>query len=149
MLDPKSFIFLVIAFVAVLATGCASAPPEVKLVRGKVTYNGEPLAKADLEFTPETDLALGGFGGQTDSEGAYHIELGKGTGKNARPGRFLVLISKGSSKVTGIDPTEGGTYGILPEKYAIKSSTPFHIEIAAGENELKTLNLEGPPLKKK
>jgi hypothetical protein len=47
-----------------------------------------------------------------------------------------------------INPAEGGTYGILPHRYAIKTSTPFHIEIAAGENELDTFNLEGPPLKK-
>jgi hypothetical protein len=148
MLDPKRFIFLVIAFVAVLAAGCASAPAEVKIVRGKVTYNGEPLAKADLEFTPETDLTLGAFTGQTDSEGAYDIALGKETGKYAKPGKFVVLISKGSSKAMVLMPGEGGTYGILPEKFAIKSSTPFHIELAAGVNELETLKLEGPPLKK-
>ena len=148
MLYTNRFSFLLAAFAAVFAAGCASSPPEVKIVRGKVTYNGEPLAKADLEFTPEIDLSLGAFGGQTDSEGAFDIELGKGTGKHAKPGRYLVLISKGSSKTTGIMPGEGGTYGILPEKYAIKGSTPFHLEIVAGVNELETLNLEGPPLKK-
>jgi hypothetical protein len=148
MFDPKRFLFLVIALVAVLAAGCASAPPEVKIVRGKVTYNGAPLAKADLEFTPETDLTLGAFMGQTDSEGAYDIALGKGTGKNAKPGKFVVLVSKGSSTAGGVNPAEGGTYGILPQQYAIKSSTPFHIELAVGINELETLKLEGPPLKK-
>jgi hypothetical protein len=148
MLYAKKIPFLPVALVALLAAGCASSPPEVKIVRGKVTYNGEPLAHADLEITPETDLNLGAFGGQTDSEGAFDIELGKGTGRHAKPGKFLVLITKGSSKITGIMPGAGGTYGILPEKYAIKSSTPFHIDLAVGINELETLKMEGPPLKK-
>src|SRR5262245_10553192 len=92
---------LPLAAVALLAAGCGS---RLSTVKGKVLYNGEPLAGADLEFKPESDLTLGSFGGQTDSEGHFEIKIGKGTGMNAKPGRYVVLITKG--KAIGMPPPD-------------------------------------------
>jgi hypothetical protein len=160
---------LLLAVIALLAAGCGQ--PGVSLVKGKVLYNGEPLAGADLEFKPESDLTLGACGGQTDSAGAFEIKVGKGTGQNAKPGRYVVLVSKG--RTIGLPPPDasgndeegikalmkagpgravagggGAAAGILPEKYGSSATTPFKVELSEGVNDLNPFRLEGPPLKK-
>jgi hypothetical protein len=160
------------AVVALLAAGCSGQA--VKSVKGKVTYNGEPLAGAELEFVPQSDLTIGGFGDSTDADGTFEIRIGKGTGRNARSGSFVVLVTKG--KGIGITPPDnyatmtpeererammkatapgavsatGSTagVGVLPAQYSNKSTTPFHFDLAEGENDIGTLKLTGPPLKK-
>jgi len=155
------------AVLALLAAGCSGSP--VSVVKGKVLYNGAPLSGADLEFKPETDLTLGSFGGQTDSDGSFEIKIGRGTGMNAKPGRYVVLITKG--KPIGLPPPDarlseeervkalmemgpggpgagGANAGILPVKYAGAASTPFKVEISVGMNDLNPFRMEGPPLKK-
>jgi hypothetical protein len=160
------------AAIALLAAGCSK--PGVSIVKGKVFYNNQPLSGAELEFKPETDLTLGAFGGQTDAEGNFEIKLGKGTGMNARPGKFVVLITKGRSitmmmpppdtsgmsemdrtaalmKAGPVGPGTGNKaaqYGILPQKYASPSTSPFKVEISEGTNDLNPFRLEGPPLRK-
>lgn len=158
--------------ILLLASGCSGGG--VSKVKGQVFYNGEPLSGADLEFRPETDLALGSFGGQTDPEGRFDIKVGKGTGMFAKPGRFVVLVTKG--KLIGAPPVEaasaaandeervkalmeagpggpatqgGGGSGILPAKYGSAGTTPFKVEISPGENDLNPFRMEGPSLKKK
>src|SRR5215475_3862602 len=98
-LTPK---LLLPGMLVLLAAGCSGSP--VSTVKGKVLYNGAPLSGADLEFKPETDLTLGSFGGQTDSDGSFEIKFGRGTGMNAKPGRFVVLITKG--KPIGMPPPD-------------------------------------------
>jgi len=147
------------------------------MVKGKVTYNGEPLVSADVEFVPKTDLSIGGFMAQTEPDGTFEVKLGKGTGRYAWPGSFVVLITKGSARASGMPPPEdlaglseedrtmalmkGGPgvgkvgkasstsyHGILPERYSNKTSCPFKFELSEGPNDIGTLKLDGPPLKK-
>jgi hypothetical protein len=155
------------AAVALLAAGCSR--PGVSTVKGKVLYNGEPLAGADLEFKPESDLTLGACVGQTDSDGTFEIKVGKGTGQNARPGRYVVLVTKG--KTIGLPPPDAslseeervkalmsagpggpgaskGAVGILPERYGSAATTPFKVELSDGANDLNPFRMEGPALKK-
>src|SRR6266851_3990547 len=160
---------LVLAAIVLLTSGCSEAG--VTMVKGKVLYNGEPLADGELEFRPEKDLTLGSFGGATDSDGRFEIKIGKGTGMNAKPGRFVVLITKG--KGIGISPPDAhlseeervkalmqmgpggpgiggkGASGILPERYSNAATTPFKVEISDGANDLNPFRMEGPPLKRK
>jgi hypothetical protein len=159
---------LALAALSLLAAGCSDGG--VRLVKGKVLYNGAPLSGADLEFRPESSLSLGSFGGQTDSEGHFEIKLGKGTGMNARPGRFVVLITKGKGiglpepdanlseeervkalmeAGPGGPGSTAGAVGLLPARYASASSTPFKVEISDGVNDLNPFQMEGPALKKK
>src|SRR5947208_14415308 len=94
---------LFLGAIALFAVGCSGA--SVGLVKGKVFYNNEPLSGAELEFKHEKDLALGAFGGQTDAQGNFEIKIGKGTGMNAKPGRYAVLITKGKA-VAGPPPSD-------------------------------------------
>jgi hypothetical protein len=169
MMQPLTRKLFLPAAIALLAAGCSGEG--VSTVKGTVFYNGEPLAGADLEFKPESDLTLGAFGGQTDSEGRFEIKLGKGTGQNAKPGRYVVLITKG--KTIGLPPPDaamneeervkalmaagpGGpgtrgsaATGILPARYSSSATTPFKVEISSGANDLNPFRMDGPPLKKK
>jgi len=165
-LTPKLLVPLALAL---LVTGCSSGSG-VGRVKGQVFYNDQPLPGADVEFRPESETSLGSFGGQTDGEGHFDIKIGKGTGMNAQPGRYVVLISKG--KIMGVPApaaavneeervkslmetgpggpgaTGQGGVGILPVKYGRASSTPFKVEISTGVNDLNPFRMEGPPLKK-
>jgi hypothetical protein len=157
------------AAIALSAAAC-SGQDGVSLVKGKVLYNDQPLAGAELEFKPEKDLTLGSFGGATDADGRFEVKIGKGTGMNARPGRFVVLITKGKSmaamppeaatneeeRVIALmqigpgGPGEAGRgMGVLPAKYASAASTPFRVEISDGANDLNPFRLNGPALKKR
>lgn len=164
----RHFLFLT-ALVLLAAAGCSGASPIT--VKGKVLYNGEPLAGADLEFVPEQDMKLGSFGGQTEPDGRFEIKIGKGTGMNAKPGRFVVMITKG--KGIGLPPPDAAmndeervkammaagpgaptqvgsaAAGILPLKYASASTSPFKVDISDGANDLNPFKMDGPPLKKK
>ena len=42
-----------------------------------------------------------------------------------------------------------GGQGILPAKFASVSTTPFHVDISEGVNDLNPFRLDGPALKKK
>jgi len=166
--------FPAVAVFALLAAGCSSYS-SVKLVKGKVTYNNDPLGGADLEFVPKSDLTLGSFGAQTEPDGTFAVKLGKGTGRNARPGDFIVLVTKGKgagmpspdvigglndqerekilmkaqASLVGVPGGSSASQGLLPERYGSKASSPFKFNISEGENDLDTLKLDGPPLKKK
>jgi hypothetical protein len=158
---------LILLALALLVTGC-SGGSDVGRVKGQVFYEGDPLPGADVEFRPESDQTLGAFGGQTDSEGRFDIKIGKGTGMNAKPGRYVVLVAKG--RIMGITPEAAATeeervkalmdmgpggpgrskggVGILPAKYGQPNTTPFKVDISTGLNDLNPFRLEGPPLKK-
>jgi hypothetical protein len=163
------------AALALLVAGCSSYS-SVKMVKGKVTYNGDPLGGADLEFVPKNDLSIGSFTSQTDPDGTFEVKLGKGTGRNARPGEFVALVTKGKAGGTGMPSPDvigglseeerlkvlmkagpgatapsgsSGSQGLLPERYGSKASSPFKFTLSEGENDLGTLKLDGPPLKKK
>jgi hypothetical protein len=159
------------AAIVLLAAGCSGGGGSVNMVKGKVLYNGEPLAGADVGFTPESDLTLGSFGGQTDKEGRFEVKIGKGTGMNAKPGRYAVLITKGAG--IGLPPPDArvseeervkalmqvgpggpgaggaGAHGILPARYSSLATTPFKVDISDGPNDLNPFMMDGPPLKKK
>jgi hypothetical protein len=169
-------LLLLPAALVLLTTGCSK--PGVSVVKGKVYYNNQPLSGAEVEFKPETDMTLGAFIGQTDADGNFEIKLGKGTGMNARPGKFVALITKGRSVVGMMPPPDApgmteeqrikammeagpvppsgagrsgvntAAYGILPIKYSTPSQSPFKVEISEGMNDLNPFRLEGPPLKK-
>ncbi len=162
---------LLLGALALFVVGCSQSG--AGLVKGKVFYNDEPLAGADLEFKPEQDMSLGAFGGQTDGQGNFEIKIGKGTGMNAKPGRYVALISKGKTAdmpppdapmteeervqalmKMGPGPGPGGRAlgkgsagGMLPAKYASASTSPFKVDIGEGVNDLNPFRLQGPPLR--
>jgi len=158
--------------IALLATGCTDSS-RVRKVTGKVTLDDVALAGADVQFVPASpeDLHQGTFGNLgkgTDAEGKFEIVLGPATGMNAQPGRFKVLVTKGSSNAApppgelneedfikakmkvgpGADPKAGpkgnpsSNRNSLPPIYAEPRTSPFTFDVTDGDNDVGTLKLK-------
>jgi hypothetical protein len=135
--------------------GCSSSPT-VKIVTGMVKMNGAPVQGAHVRFVPKEDLTLGEFGGYTRADGTFSIRLG-GPGKVAKPGLYVVLITRGESiGVTGAPKTEEelreamkttapkySPAGALPEMFSDRRTSPFEVEIKDGTTNLEPFDL-GP-----
>jgi hypothetical protein len=153
-------VLLFLAFACTfLPLGCAESG--VRQVSGTITLDDAPLAGADVTFEPANpgDLHLGAFGGQTGPDGKFQITLGPGTGRNAQPGRFVVLVTKGAGVVLPVpDAGEeertkelmkrtapGLSRGTLPGVYADRDRSPFRADIRNGVNEVGPFHLQSRP----
>lgn len=152
-----SLCFLV---VGLLLTGCGSGGDKVQTnkVKGKVTYNGSPVAGATVTFSPQekgTPAALG----ITDAQGVYTLTT-YDSGDGAAAGLYKVLVYKVSqaeapaSNAPAHDPTGAGgpsappahsgskagqkkaSGSLLPEKYAKVDTTPINKNVVGGDNEI-------------
>jgi uncharacterized protein (TIGR03067 family) len=100
-------------------------------VVGKVTLNGQPLAKATVEFVP---LDKGGQRamGTTDENGDYKLTTG-GKKEGVVPGKYRVVISK---KVGG--------KSILPARYGPGGKDTITFEVPRGGTDKANLDLKSP-----
>ncbi len=115
-----------------LASGCSrSDRPTLGKVRGKVTMDGKPLARALVGFQPK------GKGresiGPTDAEGnyelKYNLELaGAGVGENR------VRISTQHS----MDPRSE----TVPRKYSDPQNSTLHYDVKPGDNNDVNFDLQ-------
>lgn len=128
-----SFLMVAIA----MSSGCESKPKAIYgtlglvSVSGRVTFDGQPLAKAVITFDDAQD---GTFSyGQTDSNGNYKLRLDSDM-MGVKPGKKIVRISTtrkilglNSSEEGGESNSEGGTAKpespkeLVPDKYYKKS----------------------------
>jgi hypothetical protein len=81
---------------ALLLLGCAKGGPKVVPVSGRVTLDQQPLANADVTFSPES--GAGGSGsldssGQTDEQGNYSLKMIQDRRNGAVVGTHKVRIS--------------------------------------------------------
>ena len=148
--------------VGLLLTGCNSGEGRVQTykVKGKVTYNGAPVASATVTFAPQekgTPTAMG----ITDGQGMYTLTT-YDSGDGAGAGLYKVLVYKkdqsapSTPNVPAHDPTGAGPSGspshsgpkggqkkaggsLLPEKYMKADTTTLSKNVVGGENEI---NLE-------
>lgn len=115
----------VVALAAILA-GCDSKPA-LPPVTGVVTYGGQPLAGANVLFTPEKGIASGAT---TGPDGRFELQANDGR-KGAEVGKHRVSVVRPSPEVP---PPMGGESGPppLPEP-----PLEHHVELevtAEGEN---------------
>jgi hypothetical protein len=108
---------------AVLAAGCGESGADLAPVSGRVTYDGKPLAGAQLMFQPE------GIGspsyGSADPAGRYELGYKRGV-KGAMLGRHLVRIQ--------MDPGASAPNGdkSLPARYNVQ--TELRRDVVPGGN---------------
>ena len=97
MRRPSRLNSLILATAVLAAAGCGGAdgeadrPPRLP-VTGTVTYNGAPLADAQITFNPETAGGTAAFA-RTDAEGHYELTSFE-TGDGAVAGNYIVTIEK-------------------------------------------------------
>ena len=113
---------LVVPLLLMSVSGChRSTRPDLGLVHGRVTLDGNPLADAIVTFTPEgrgrNSTAF------TGSDGTYSLNYIRDI-QGAAVGWHTVRISTGDIRT--------GKPELAPERYNTKSR--LRIEVVAGEN---------------
>jgi len=101
-------------------------------VKGTVTFQGSPLAEADVAFTPKGGRPATG---RTDTAGQFTLTTFK-TNDGAMIGEHTVTVCKHVKK----DPNATGAYfdyvQVTPEKFGRPSESPLRADVtASGANE--------------
>ena len=115
-------------FAMMLATfllGCGGDHPEVGSVKGKVTLDGSPLAKARVMFQPSPGRASSGT---TDDQGSYSLDYLDGV-KGAIIGQHKVIIR---TEIPGEDGQPPIQKEVLAKRY--HDQTVLTAEVKAGSN---------------
>jgi hypothetical protein len=129
-----------------LSIGCGdSGPkrPKTYPVRGTVTYNGEPVVDANLNF--QLAVGSGNAFAKTDSEGKYELMTFE-HGDGAVPGDYRVSITKYESppppparpSMAGYVPpprrAAAFSKNLLPRKYSNAAHSGLTAKVVAGRN---------------
>jgi hypothetical protein len=96
-------------------------------VNGKVTVDGKALKQGSVAFWPNKDKGNNSpfeAGGQIGEDGSYEM-FTKGK-PGVPPGHYKVTIMA-QSTADSTNPTKAKL--LVPEKYTVKESTPFLIEV--------------------
>jgi hypothetical protein len=136
--------------IAAAICGCGSGHPNVVPVSGAVTYQGQPVSGAQVNFmAPGAARAAYGV---TDAEGKFRLST-FGTDDGALIGSHIVTVAKPTETVTGAgmsaDDPDGGYAAAmaqaakspavkseLPDKYANAQTSGLTAEVTqAGPNE--------------
>ena len=115
-----------------LIVGCGRGTPLTMPVKGIVTFQGSPLAEADVAFTPKGGRPATG---RTDAAGRFTLTTYK-TNDGAMNGQHTVTVCKHVKK----DPNATGAYfdyaQVTPEKFGRPNESPLRAEVtASGPNE--------------
>jgi hypothetical protein len=107
--------------------GCGQGGPPMGKVSGTITLDGEPLANADVEFTPQFDGASPSYG-DTDANGQYDLVFSRSR-KGAWVGKHTVRIMPSLTDANGddIEPTYK-----LPARYNAKSELTAEVPKGGG-----------------
>jgi len=150
MRDVFSFGLVLIALAAVC--GCAGdGKISTNIVEGTVTFNGQPLVGATVNFHP-TDGGHAAFG-NTDAQGRYRLQtlLGR-VDAGTTAGEYTVTVSHFDNVPTGrqVRGDDGEIYDEtisrpgIPEVYMDRNRTPFTRTVVSGRNTFDfALNSDG------
>jgi hypothetical protein len=121
---------LLLIATALVVAGCGPAGPDVQLVEGVVTFDGEPFAGAAVAFTP---TAPGGVSaaGKTDAEGRFRLNAtqGKKYGQGTVVGDYVVTVTKLFWPEGATEPDH-----ITPLIYENSKKSPLRATIVKGRN---------------
>jgi len=111
----------------ILTTGCGDGKLSTINVSGTVTFDGQPLAGATVNFSPQSSEGQPAYG-VTDADGKYKLQTLLGNpDAGTTPGEYAVTISKTEKEVsTGM--SEGSSKrdtsapppppkSLIPERY--------------------------------
>jgi len=137
---------------ALMLSGCIggdSAEFQGAKVSGKVTFDGSPLADANITFKPTAEGGTAAFG-KTNAEGIYTLNSTSAK-VGVNPGKYNVVISKyekvgqdPSAAVSEDDPNYDGASNaptpkpksLIPEKYTKEDSSGLEANVVEGENDI-------------
>ena len=106
----RHFVLLALLCSAAIAAGCGSSNRPTFPVKGKVTYNGEPLTTGTVTFAP-----IGGGPpayGEINKEGIYQLTTFE-ENDGAIPGTHRVMVSALKDNGPGV-----ASSALIPDKYS-------------------------------
>jgi hypothetical protein len=128
---------------AVLAVGCGQgteAPPiAVHPAQGKITFKGQPTHGAMVTLHPKTAAAdVPNPRATVDKTGAFKLST-FAAGDGAPEGDYVLTVFWYKPIQNGPDVSPGPN--VIPVKYTKPETTNIEIKIAAGQNDLSTIQL--------
>lgn len=138
-------IWLSALFAVSVLAGCQNKGPDVSYVEGVVTFDGQPLSKAQVVFIPVTDagIAASGF---TDNNGVYKLTSLRGGAKDAgaMPGEYTVTFSRDKDEPSSFrdeDSPEGKVKmpvyeSLIPMKYNDPKASSLTATVEKKKNKI-------------
>ena len=138
-------LFVTIFTALALTTGCGDGKIATLKVTGTITFDGEPLAEANVNFTPKTPGQGNPAYAVTDDQGHYKLQtlLGKAEA-GTTPGDYDVYITK----MEKVASSNGGTLGaptapspesmrqpksVIPERYGNTATSGLSATVEKGK----------------
>lgn len=139
----KKFALLLVALAALTVLPACSNAIKTEGVSGVVTYNGEPLADANVKFIP-TDSTGSQSVGKTNEKGEYKLQTLLGAADaGTTPGEYKVAIDCVETYETGDMIEENGeekpetiAESLIPAKYNNAETSGLTATVAPGDNTI-------------
>jgi hypothetical protein len=137
MIQHYPNVAVLLLFMAIAGCGDAPAGPPLVPAEGVITFNGSPLAAADLIFVPQGETKGQGGVGRTDSSGRFKLISHDRKHDGIPAGSYRVVINK-LVKPDGTDfvpdrnagPMDtGGFREVLPPTYSDMGLTTLQATI--------------------
>jgi len=130
---------IVIVLLVASAAGCGKKGPAVEFVEGIVLIDGQPLAEANVGFSPQSPQGLAGVG-KTDARGIFRLTATRGGRATAGVpiGEYTVTVSKIEFDLKGQPPPADGDYSnipvksLVPEAYSLNGFSPLEATVTPG-----------------
>jgi hypothetical protein len=134
-------LFLVVAIT--LAAGCGQGAKDASVAvhpaTGKITFKGQSIPGAMLTLHPKTEIAdVPKPRASVGKDGAFHVSTFAG-GDGAPEGEYTVTVVWYKPIKNGPDVEAGPN--VIPKQYTSPQSSNVTVKIAAGQNDLPTIQL--------
>ncbi len=133
------FGYLCILCTILVMGGCADSGPRVTIVRGKVTYRGEPVSQGTIHFAPQESAnkeVLRPAVGNLSKDGSFELRAFPGK-VGALPGEYAVSVRS----YTGTFMDRNVQY-LVPEKFADPKTSGLKATVPADSADPHILNFE-------
>ena len=131
-------IYLILLGTAIFIAGCSepqSTLTDAREVRGKITFEGEPLANAKVVFVPQKLMSekrkvIPLAYGMTDESGSFVLKLSDGT-VNIVKGNYRVIISKRNDpgqEIRRLPDLVNKFENLVPDEFALFRDKIVHEE---------------------
>jgi hypothetical protein len=130
--------------------GCSSSGPTTHTVTGTITYNGKPVANAQVGFVAtDASAEVKSARGQTDADGKYSLSTYLGPGDDVRgamAGSYKVTVVKGLAEDRIVSYEELAQHQPeIPPRYADTVQTPLTAEVTPdGDNTFDFALIDEP-----
>ena len=143
-------------YIFVTLMGCNQSSLETFAVTGQITYQGEPVAGADIGFVPQGDPSIKAARGTSDENGRFQLSVYVAPDEQPRgamAGNYKVTVQKivvpeSSNNVEYhelISNPELQPKNLLPTIYAGVDSTPLVATVSADDKNVFDFALKDEP----